>query len=106
MKPRGFALVCLYLTKLLSFWHYLTIHTILWRCKLKPPLNDKLKNSIIDLFRNIIRRLHDPYLPNLGVLKTNTVNVRGKNTIMRMNHSVLINIRVNSCALKREFMHL
>ena len=71
MKPRGFALVCLYRTKLLSFWHYLTMHTILWRCKLKPPQNDKLKHLIIDLFRNIRQMTSRPLLPK-GVLKTNT----------------------------------
>ena len=75
--------------------------TILWRCKLKPPQNGNLKMPDIDLSRNTIHMIYTTFIfLKVFWIRTNTVNVKGKNSsvLMWMNQRVLINTRVNYCA--------
>ena len=75
--------------------------TILWRCKLKSPQNGNLKKSIIHLSRNIIHMTYTTFIfVKVFWIRTNTVNVRGKNSFNMNEPSGLINIGVNYCALK------
>ena len=70
--------------------------TILWRCKLKSPQNGNLKKRIIHLSRNITHMTYTTFIfVKVFWIRTNIVNVRAKNSI-----KVLINIRVNYCALR------
>ena len=56
--------------------------TILWRCKLKSLQNGNLKKRIIHLSRNIIHMTYMTFIfLKVFWIRTNTVNVRGKNSI-------------------------
>ena len=56
--------------------------TILWRCKLKSPQNGNLKKRIIHLSRNIIHMTYTTFIFLMVFwIRTNTVNVRGINSI-------------------------
>ena len=56
--------------------------TILWRCKLKSLQNGNLKKRIIHLSRNIIHMTYMTFIfLKVFWIRTNTVNVRGRNSI-------------------------
>ena len=72
----------------------------LWRCKLKPLQNENLKKPIINLSQNIIHMTSIFLIFNVFWIRANTVNVRGKNSIIWVNHRVLIKIGLNYCTVR------
>ena len=75
--------------------------TILWRFQLRSPQNGNLKKSIIHLSRNVIHMTNTTFIfLKVFWTETKTLMWGTKTVLIWMNQRVLLNVRVNYCALR------